>query len=234
MTIIVLDPGHGGQDPGAVRHGLQEKELALDIARKTRDALLPYAVDVYMTRNSDIDLGLAERAELANRLGANYFLSLHVNAGGGTGFESYIHPGAGARTLELRDVVHRHVSGFYESVGFRDRGKKNANYAVLRLTQMPAILLENLFIDTTGDVEKLADPVFRRQIAGAIATALVQALGLKPKDSIASAVQVLYNAGVIASPDYWVRNAQHGKIVDGEYAGMLIQNMAKFIEGARS
>ncbi|MDD4766154.1 MAG: N-acetylmuramoyl-L-alanine amidase [Desulfotomaculaceae bacterium] len=180
MTIIMLDPGHGGSDPGAIASGLQEKDLNLDIAAKTRDALRSYVVDVYMTRDSDIDFEPAQRADLANRLGAAYFLSIHINAGGGTGFGSYVHINACDRSLALRDVIHQRVSSFYRSSGFMDRGKKSANFAVLRLTRMPALLLENLFIDTAGDAVKLADPVFRQQIAGAITVGLVQALGLAP------------------------------------------------------
>ncbi|MDD4335002.1 MAG: N-acetylmuramoyl-L-alanine amidase, partial [Desulfotomaculaceae bacterium] len=180
MTIIMLDPGHGGSDPGAVGYGLQEKDLTLDIAGQTRDALRSYAVDVYLTRNADIDFEPAQRAELANRLGAGYFLSLHINAGGGTGFESYVHPNAGDRSLALRNIIHKRVSSFYSSSGSMDRGEKSANFAVLRLTRMPALLLENLFIDTAVDAAKLADPVFRQHLAGAITAGLVQALGLTP------------------------------------------------------
>ncbi len=180
MTIIVLDPGHGGSDPGAVRYGLQEKDLNLDIAGRTREALRPYAVDVYMTRDTDIDLELAPRADLANRLGADYFLSIHINAGGGTGFESYVHINASAGSLALRDVIHRKVGGFYSTSGFRDRGQKSADFAVLRLTRMPSLLLENLFIDMAGDAIKLADPVFRQQIARAIAEGLIMAFRLTP------------------------------------------------------
>ncbi|MFX4260573.1 N-acetylmuramoyl-L-alanine amidase [Pelotomaculum propionicicum] len=201
MTIIVLDPGHGGSDPGAVGSGLQEKELTLDIAAKTRDALASYDADVYMTRDSDIDFEPDERADLANRLGAAYFLSIHINAGGGTGFESYVHTNAVDRSLALRDIVHNRLSSFYSSAGFPDRGGKSANFAVLRLTEMPAALLENLFIDTPGDAARLADPAFRVQIAGAISAGLVQALGLKPVSGGEQAEEInkLKSDGLIAS-----------------------------------
>ena len=229
---IVLDPGHGGRDPGAVGYGLREKDLALDIACKARDALAAYDVDVYMTRNADVDMELTERAALANRLAADIFVSIHCNAGGGTGFESYVYPGASDRTQALQSAIHEHLGHFYDSYGLTDRGRKSANFAVLRLTQMPAILLENLFIDTERDAAKLADSTFRQQIAGAIAGGLVEALGLQIRpDPVTKAVQALCAAGVIASPDYWVRNARPGKIVDGEYAGLLIVNMAKKIRG---
>ncbi len=230
--IICIDACHGGRDPGAVGHGLKEKDLTLDIAGGVRDALAAYDVDVHMTRNSDVDMELVERAAMANRLGADLFLSIHCNAGGGTGFESYIYPDAGARTQALQGAIHEHLGRLYGSYGLTDRGKKTANFAVLRLTQMPAILLENLFIDTERDAAKLADSTFRQQIAGAIAGGLVEALGLQIRpDPVTKAVQALCAAGVIASPDYWVRNARPGKIVDGEYAGLLIVNMAKKIRG---
>lgn len=184
MTIIVLDPGHGGIDSGAAVSGLREKDLALDIAVKTRDALALYAADVYMTRDFDVDIEPAERAEMANKLGAGYFLSIHINAGGGTGFESFVHTNAGGRSIALREIIHSRLSSFYSSSGFADRGRKRANFAVLRLTWMPAVLLENLFIDTPGDAAKLADPAFRSQVAGAITAGLVQALGLAPVSGV--------------------------------------------------
>ncbi|MEG3070852.1 MAG: hypothetical protein RQM92_08695 [Candidatus Syntrophopropionicum ammoniitolerans] len=61
------------------------------------------------------------------------------------GFESFVHVNAGDRSLALGNIIHRRVSSFYKSSGFVDRGRKNADFAMLRLTQMPALLLENLF-----------------------------------------------------------------------------------------
>jgi N-acetylmuramoyl-L-alanine amidase len=201
LTIIVLDPGHGGPDTGAVGSGLQEKVLNLDIARKTRDALGSYVAEVYMTRDSDIEVELADRADLANKLDAGYFLSIHINAGGGTGFESYVHTNASDRSLEIRDIIHNRVRSFYRSAGFVDRGGKSADYAVLRLTGMPAVLLENLFIDTPGDAARLADPAFRQQVAAAVADGLVQALRLMPVSGVDQTGEInkLKNDGLIAS-----------------------------------
>ncbi len=178
MTIFVLDPGHGGIDPGAAGSGLQEKELNLDIAVRIRKALIPYQVEVYLTRCADIAVGLYERAAFANRIAADYFLSIHVNAGGGTGFESYVHPLADETTLRLQDLIHGGMRDFYRCEGFADRGKKTANFAVLRLTSMPALLLENLFLDTQADALRLADPFFRAGIAAAAAASLALAFGL--------------------------------------------------------
>lgn len=186
---ICIDPGHGGSDPGAVGSGLREKDLTLDIAVKTRDALRPYAADVYLTRDTDVDLELADRAAIANRLGADYFCSIHVNAGGGTGFESYVYAEASEDSRALRSKIHSRLSQFYKAWGFADRGQKSANFAVLRLTAMPAVLLENLFIDRNLDVTNLAEPTFRMAIAEAIALGLVDALELRPNVPIDSGAE---------------------------------------------
>jgi len=183
MITIVLDPGHGGTDPGAAAFGLNEKDINLDIALRTRAALGFYEAKVYLTRDTDQDVGLGARAAVANKLGADYFLSIHVNAGGGAGFESYVHTYAGEKSRAIRDVIHARVSDFYSSAGFGDRGKKSANFAVLRLTAMPAVLLENLSIDRKEDAARLAEPSFREGLAGAIADGLARALSLRPVDA---------------------------------------------------
>jgi len=178
MPIIVLDPGHGGTDPGAVAFGLMEKDITLDIVKKIREKLSAYQVEVHLTRDADVDMSLYDRASMANKLGADYFMSVHVNAGGGTGFESYVYTYAGNQTISLRDIIHVRVSSYYQNAGFVDRGKKSANFAVLRLTDMPAILLENLFIDRQQDAAKLADSSFRTGIARAVSAGLVGAFNL--------------------------------------------------------
>ncbi|AKM19367.1 Sporulation-specific N-acetylmuramoyl-L-alanine amidase [[Flavobacterium] thermophilum] len=94
--VQVIDPGHGGHDPGAVANGLREKDLTLKIALYTRDYIheLYEGVKVYLTRDKDVFVGLSERADFANRLNADHFCSIHINAGGGKGFESYIYNGS--------------------------------------------------------------------------------------------------------------------------------------------
>jgi len=181
MTLVVLDPGHGGEDPGATGNGILEKDLTLDIAQKVRSALGAYQVEVRLTREEDVDVSLGGRSDLANRLGADYFLSLHINAGGGTGFESYVYTYADDTIEELRRVIHQRVYQFYQSAGFVDRGQKKANYAVLRETDMPSALLENLFVDTAVDAAKLASAQFREGLGQAIAEGLAAAFSLKTK-----------------------------------------------------
>lgn len=181
MKKIVIDPGHGGKDRGSVGHGLQENNICLDIALKLQEKLANYA-DITMTRSTDVFVSLSERAAVANRIDADYFIALHVNAGGGSGFESFTYRKSSAASERIRSVIHKEVAAFYESNGFPDRGAKKADFAVLRNTKMPSILLENLFIDTTADAAKLKDSVFRAKLAGIIAEGLIKALDLKPQD----------------------------------------------------
>ena len=118
---------------------------------------------------------MQERAQFANDCNADLFLSIHVNAGGGTGFESYIYPGAKERTRKLRDIIHNAII----ALPIRDRGKKEKNFCVLRETVMPAVLLECLFIDNEKDAALLIDEVFRDKLANEVAWGIAQALELE-------------------------------------------------------
>ncbi|UTE73206.1 N-acetylmuramoyl-L-alanine amidase family protein [Rossellomorea marisflavi] len=180
MPIIVLDPGHGGSDPGAIGNGLQEKNLALTIGLKVKAFLESnYGADVRMTRSTDVFIELSQRSAFANGLGASYFVSLHHNAGGGTGFESFVYTGTReTETGRRQDVVHAEIMKFYSQYGLRDRGKKVANFAVLRGTSMPAILLENLFMDSVNDTNLLKSASFIQGLSNAIGLGIAKALNL--------------------------------------------------------
>jgi N-acetylmuramoyl-L-alanine amidase len=182
--IIVLDPGHGGTnssgvyDPGACGNGMREADLTLDIVTRTQSKLVPYDVDVRIGPRAD---SLAERAAFANNLKADFLCAIHINAGGGTGFESYIYDNAPGTSGQLQNIIHSEIMAYLVTLGVANRGKKSANFAVLRETNMPAVLLENLFIDNTQDANLLKDNDFMDGLANAIAWALVVALGLKLK-----------------------------------------------------
>jgi N-acetylmuramoyl-L-alanine amidase len=178
---IVLDAGHGGHDPGAVANGLKEKDLTLAIVKHIGCLLGDYeGVEVYYTRTDDRFLELSERAAIANKLNADYFISVHVNAGDDTGFESYIFNGkVSAATIAYQNVVHAEIMKAIGNV--KDRGKKRANLAVLRETKMPAILTENLFINNANDAKKLKSDQFLQQIAHGHVQGIVKAFGLKKK-----------------------------------------------------
>src|SRR4051794_5294066 len=161
MLKLFLDPGHGGTDSGAVGNGLREKDLTLDIALRIRDLLINNYNDVVVriSRTTDITRSLAERTNDANAWGANYYLSIHINAFNGTasGYEDYIHDSLSdtSLTAQYRNILHEEV---IKVNGLFDRGKEKANFHVLRESNMPAMLSENGFIDNVSDTEKLKDP----------------------------------------------------------------------------
>jgi len=182
---IVIDPGHegvtGNLDPGAVGNGLKEADLTLKIAKHIYDMLSEYeGVQVRLTRTGNQRLTLSQRAKMANDWGADFFISIHINAGGGTGFESYVYNGnVSQATIACQNVIHAEIMKAIGNV--KDRGKKRANYAVLRETKMPAILTENLFIDNKTDAAKLKSEQFLLQIAHGHVLGIAKAFGLKKK-----------------------------------------------------
>lgn len=184
---IVIDPGHGGMDPGGVGNGLQEKNIVLDVSLRFRDLLDADTADtagggawtVHMTRDDDTFVGLQARADYANSLGADRFLSIHSNAfsdpsANGTETFSYTNAGDGAA---LRNLVQEEMIAAW---GLRDRGNKVANFAVLRETAMPAILHELAFITNAGEAAVLGDPEKRRQAAEAHLRGLQRHYGIAP------------------------------------------------------
>lgn len=189
-SLVVIDPGHGGKDPGAVAHGLAEKDVVLRLGRMVREELAAYDVDVRMTRDSDRFVELSDRAALANKWGAALFVSLHNNAGGGQGFESYVYTEPSAASVKYQDVVHSEVMAYLRTHGIVDRGRKRANLAVCRETRMPAMLLENLFIDNPRENALLRDEAFLRGLAAAIARGIAKALGLRRKAAPPAAPKV--------------------------------------------
>ena len=178
---IFIDPGHGGSQPGAVGNGLKEKDLTLAIALECRRVLANEYTGhlIKMSRTSDKTVSLKQRTDMANAWGADFFLSIHINAGGGTGFESYrwVQKGS-STTMAVQKAVHAAV---LKVSGWRDRGQKWANFHVLRESKPPAILTENGFIDTAADAKKLKDSAFIKKLGRAHAEGLAKALGLKKK-----------------------------------------------------
>ncbi|WP_405079346.1 N-acetylmuramoyl-L-alanine amidase [Paenibacillus chitinolyticus] len=252
--VIVLDPGHGMNDPGAIGSGLMEKELTLKIASRIANKLQGLA-DVRMTRTDDTAFDTDKSADLkarcafANRLQADYFVSVHINAGGGTGFESHVYSGtaASSRTETLRSVVHAKVAAAFAKYGLQDRGRKSGDLAVLRQTVMPAVLLEYGFIDRAADASLLKNEAFLDQLAASTAEGLAEAFSLGPLSvspdksrpqaqpdssrTLEAAIAKLHEHGVIDSPAYWNNVMITGKTPDTEYTALLIRRMADKLRG---
>lgn len=181
MIRLLIDPGHGGTDPGAVAHGLREKDVCLEISLMLHNILIKEytGVLVKLSRATDRTLSLKERTDLANKWRADLLLSIHVNAGGGTGFESFIYHGKFAnkeQTDRWRGLIHDEI---VRKTAYRDRGKKEANFHMLRESRMAAVLTENGFIDTVSDARQLKNEKFLWKIANAHAVGVAKVFGLR-------------------------------------------------------
>ncbi len=166
---VVIDPGHGGRDPGAVGiGGLQEKVVVNDIAPQVAAILREQGANVVMTRDSDYELDLAPRVQIAERANATVFVSIHANAISLSrpevnGLETFYASDAGQR---FANTVHATV---LSTLGMRDRRVRSARFYVIRQTSMPAILVETGFVTGAEDSPNLADPAWRSRMARAIA-----------------------------------------------------------------
>ncbi len=205
MIKIFIDPGHGGKDPGAAANGLMEKELVLMISKHMKTLLNEYeGVQIRLSREDDRFIELADRARMANEWGANYYCSVHINAGGGDGFETYISQNASTQSVKNQNVIHAEI---LNAIGGTDRGKKRANYVVITASKMPAILTENLFIDHPDSAKKLKDPEFLKKVAHGHVNGLVQIFDLKRKES--------GNVNKDQTVSNWAKEAQQWVIKQG-------------------
>ena len=151
---VFIDAGHGGSDPGAVGNGLKEKDIVLSIATKLGALLNGREISIKYSRTNDTYLSLEDRARLANAWGADLFVSIHANSATSSvrGTECYTHPTANTATKTLSANISRSIASKF---GIPNRGHKEANFAVLRLSNMPAILVETAFISNSSDANLL-------------------------------------------------------------------------------
>ncbi|MDD4117846.1 MAG: N-acetylmuramoyl-L-alanine amidase [Kiritimatiellae bacterium] len=197
---VVLDPGHGGKDPGAIAGGLQEKDLVLDIALRVRAHLRANGVRVVMTRDTDRFWTLQDRPFLAARGAGDVFVSIHLNATGTRsvqGAETFITPVeqypptsdprlAGKypavpnnrfnhSNMVLAHQIQRSLVGITRA---EDRGLKRARFHVLKNSAMPAALVECGFLTNAQEAQKLATPSYRETVAQGIAQGILNYLAL--------------------------------------------------------
>ncbi len=173
--VVVLDPGHGGTDPGAVgAGGTLEKDVSLAVSLRLRDLLLAMGARVILTRADDTAVGLYERAERARSAGADLFLSVHANWNRWKsirGVEAYYYPGgAGDR---LAEAAVRHLAA---RLGVPGRGAMPADFVVLRETPAPAALVEVGFLSHPAEEALLRDGSYRERVAAALAAAVEEFL----------------------------------------------------------
>lgn len=169
MMRICLDPGHCGPiDPGTCNAGFTEAALNLTIAQKLGTFLQNKGYEVIFTRNGDTEnTSLAFRADVANMAGADIFISIHCNAEETEvthGIETYCRTGAAAGR-KLAGKIQENLAALEYTI---DRGIKEANFAILRLIDIPAVLVECGFITSEYDREYLTSPACQENLALAI------------------------------------------------------------------
>src|SRR6478736_8772864 len=205
VQTVVLDPGHGGYDKGQVSRYGAEKDFALDVARKLRTILQAKGLKVIMTREGDYFVPLEVRAKIANSAPNSIFVSVHFNATNddpnATGFEIFsftprgapstsdtnvnarsfnMQPGSSvdAQSVALSACIYHSLLGHLPEY---DRGIKRARFAVLRLTKVPAVLIEGGFLTERGESKLISNKDWRAKLAGAIGMGIenYQALPIK-------------------------------------------------------
>lgn len=186
MTKIYIPPGHGGKShPGAAANGIVEKDINLTLSLALRDELLSrFECEVKMSREKDVYVSLADRVREANTWGADLFFELHSNGFGDSrvrGFETFIHTQPYTRTVAFQKAFHPFPAKVWTDAGSRDRGKKRANFYVLRETDMSAIMIENGFLTNKQDAALLKDACFQARLVTATADGIASAMKLKKK-----------------------------------------------------
>lgn len=178
--IVVIDPGHGGSNPGAVYGNVNEKDLNLKVSRILKDKLTASGVTVYMTRTDDRDVGLYTRAETANKLNADLFVSIHHNASPNTsarGVMTLYYPPADDNVFngkKLAQIVQKHLINTLKT---NDWGIiPRPGLVVLRQTQMPAVIAELGYMTNKSELQLLVTDDFQEKAAQALHSAIMEAL----------------------------------------------------------
>ena len=175
--LVVIDAGHGGDDFGT--HTLSkpkthEKNLNLVTARMVNQYLQNLGYRTIMTRNDDRFISLKERAANANAYRAHLFVSVHYNSASSKqaeGVEVYYYRSEKnkVRTAESKQLAERVLDQVIKTTNANSRGIKHGNFAVIRETQMAAILIEGGFLTNESEAFMLKDPVYLKRVAQGIA-----------------------------------------------------------------
>jgi N-acetylmuramoyl-L-alanine amidase len=250
VQTVVLDPGHGGYDRGQVSRYGYEKDFALDVARKLRPLLQSKGLRVIMTREGDYFVPLEVRAQIANAARDSIFVSIHFNATNddphATGFEIFsftprgapstsdsavapnalsTQPGSSvdAQSMALSACIYHSLLGHVPEY---DRGIKRARFAVLRLTKVPAVLIEGGFLTEQGECKLIAQKEWRARLAHAIGVGIesYRTLGTKKQRPLLVAD---YRKQVKSAPDEFV--VQDAELKEADTSLMELVGKSKFL-----
>lgn len=175
--VIVIDAGHGGEDFGThskKRPRYQEKSLNLTTALLVRNYLKQLGYETVMTRSKDVFVTVNKRADFANSYGARLFVSVHYNSAPSEeaqGIEVYYYKldEDKQRVKESHQLAKEVIGKVIDQTHAKSRGVKHGNFAVIRETKMPSILIEAGFMTNESEMEKIKDPTYLKQLAWGIA-----------------------------------------------------------------
>ena len=179
--IVIIDPGHGGAQPGAVHHGFRESDLVLDVAMMVMEILnRDGIVKAYITRYSDVTTPNSQRSAMANDVG-DIFVSIHFNAFNGivTGTETLysIHTAEAELDFNSRDLARILQDDMIEEFGLNNRGLWTRNdLPMLRDTMVPSALIEIAFMDNLAEIQPFHQPEYRRRAAEAIVRSIYRTM----------------------------------------------------------
>jgi len=176
--FVVIDPGHGGPDPGAIGiNGIRETDIVLEVSKLVKELLSDKGVKVRLTRKNEVDMDLPPRVSFANKINADIFVSIHANASRGkrrdiNGLETFYFRGWRGRLLAKR--IQKQI--LRVSPGSPDRGVKQGRFYVIKNTKMPAVLVEIGFLTGRLDARRLEKAEHRKRIAYAISKGILEYL----------------------------------------------------------
>lgn len=172
---VIVDPGHGGGDPGCVGFGLTEAEVCYDLAARLEGRLAAAGAVPFLTRSADGELSVADRAEFANAAEADLYVAIHCDGAptpAAQGVATYYFGNAiasSATGARLADLVQREVVARTDLVDCRSHPQ---SWELLRLTRMPAVEIDLGYLSNPHDAARLGDPEFRDTVAEALLAAM--------------------------------------------------------------
>jgi len=172
--FIVIDPGHGGSDPGAIGGSIQEKKLTIDIAQKIAKQLEEQGAKVFMTREDDTFVSLNDRVVMTNNKSPDLFISVHINScekGDINGIETHYWK---ADSLDFAKAIHKSIMS---KIDANNRGVIKSPFYVIKNTNVPAILLELGFISNTNERNELLTDERQDKSAEAVCEGVINYFG---------------------------------------------------------
>ena len=192
---VFIGVGHGGNDPGANSDYMTEKEYNLKTAKFVAQYLKEAGVEYKLSRTADVDTDMDSKVAMCNAYNPDLVIDIHYNAGGGTGFEVY-YSRVGGTSKTLAENINTEMKKLMKSRGVKTKLDSNGRdyFAIIRLTDATAVLLEGGFVDTKSDADYIKANYSK--IARAYADGILKTLGITVKtDSVSSAKPVLDKTG---------------------------------------